>query len=152
MLECQCGCHNSATTHWKDYYWYDGVMGTVGVDLDETSVTMESKANEDWLDDLGYDYAEPTYQQKMEMRTFVQKNFVPVQKQTSVPEYGDDEWEYTRDSADFGEHYDIRCKLCGRVFDAGADKNGVAEQHVRSEHSIDALSLHGNFLFRTKPE
>lgn len=47
MLECQCGCHNSATTHWKDYYWDDGVMGTVGVDLDETSVTMESKANEE---------------------------------------------------------------------------------------------------------
>ena len=44
MLECQCVCHNSAITHWKDYYWDDSVLGTAGVDLDETSVTLDEDA------------------------------------------------------------------------------------------------------------
>ena len=100
----------------------------------------ESKASEDYLDDLGYDYAEPTYQQRMDARSVVTKNFTIVQKQTSVPEYGEDQWEYGSWDT-FSEDYNMKCNICGRVFDTDADKNGVAEQHLRSEHSIDAFGV-----------
>ena len=60
---------------------YDFMRGAIGNDeIAEAVWNMkqalgESKANEDYLDDLGYDYAEPTYQQKMDARSVVTKNF-----------------------------------------------------------------------------
>ena len=103
----------------------------------------------DWLDDHGYDYAEPTYQQRMDARSLVDRNFTIVQKQTSVPEYGDNDWEYGSWNT-FSEDYNMKCNLCGMIFNTSADKDGRAEQHLRDQHQIQAYGItHPQFKTRS---
>ena len=76
---------------------------------------MESKANEDWLDDQGYDYAEPTYQQKRERDASIITGHMEVVWGSQWRAENSGEYEAVS-YPDPAEGDKVKCNICGQTF------------------------------------